>query len=211
MRKKKDLGSVLKPWKTVTQESWEKAVYGAQKQAARGGGKVKFKPKENKVRKMIPLMCMLSEDVMDNEGQRHALIETMNNQQMNTISKYMRDFLEQKSKVPKKVLEKLKEDKDFIYHLANRKNSVKSKKEVLKQKGGFLPVLAATAAAPFINVLAKSIIEPLTHLGKHKAVHRPALPPPPPPPPMYYPYPPPPPAAPIPPAAAAKPAAATHA
>ena len=172
-RRSKDISSVLDPYKTVSKETWEKAIFGAKKEALKGGGSLKWKPKEICIKKIVPLMCMLSEDVHDNEQQRHALIDNMNQKQMAQISKFMRDFLDQKTKVPPEVIERLRRDKDHIYTLAHSK-SMKKKQGALKQTGGFLPILAATALSPFVSVLAKGLLEPLTKAAVGALIPKPA-------------------------------------
>lgn len=160
IKKIKHVGSVLDPNKTVNIDNWEKAIFGVKKQVMKGGGKIKWKPKEVAIKEIIPLMCMLSQDLHGNEQQRCALIDTMNKKQMSKISKYMRDFLQQKTPVPKEILEILRKDAAEIRHLANPRVSMSKKQEVMKQNGGFLPILAL-AASPFMGVLAKSVLEPL--------------------------------------------------
>ena len=173
----KHVGSVLDPHKTVSIDNWEKAIYGAKKQMIKGGGHVKWKPKEVTIKQIIPLMCMLSQDLHGNESQRKALIDHMTNKQMSQISKFMRDFLHQKTTVPPEILKALRKDREDIEHLADVKISKKKKQERLKQNGGFLPLLAL-GAMPFINVLAKSVLEPLGKAAVNaivgKMTHKPA-------------------------------------
>ena len=52
-------------------------------------------------------------------------------------------------------LKRLKPHKSILLYLTRKKPSLKQKKEVLNQKGGFLPALAALIAPLAVDLLGK--------------------------------------------------------
>ena len=57
--------------------------------------------------------------------------------------------------VPSSSFKRLKLHKSKLLYLTRKKPSLKQKKEVLNQKGGFLPVLAALIAPLAVDLLGK--------------------------------------------------------
>ena len=128
--------SVLDPSEATSREEWEEMIYS---KIPFSGNKKKLitelNPGEYHLKKHLPLLLMLSDDVHGNQHQRHAIIETLDHDQLQAITKYMSDFLTMKhEKLPSDVIKKLKKDKDFIYALAHPEVSHENKKKLLKQK-----------------------------------------------------------------------------
>lgn len=170
---KNHIGSVLDPLKSTTREEWKAKIFGGDTEEQKGEGAkklAKLSQEEIKIKKVLPLMCMLCEDIHQNESQRHALIDHMNDAQMNQIREYMIDFLHEKYKIPSEIKRKIKKDKEFVYKIASKKIDNEEKKKALKQKGGFLP-LAALAASPLFGLLASTIIQPVIKGAVDKAFH----------------------------------------
>lgn len=168
-KSKKIKESVLDPTQATTREEWEKMVFQHIPQTGQGesDGSQKLisalNPGEIFIKKHLPLLLMLTNDSSlrsSNKMQRQTLIDTMSKEQMKAITKLMRDFLDVKYPIPPDVVDKLKEDKDLIYQLSSEQVSDDDKKNILRQKGGFLP-LAALAATPILSMLGKVALEPL--------------------------------------------------
>ena len=87
--------------------------------------------------------------------QKHQLISNMGTHQMNAISHMMKKFLNSQYPVSPRVLKKLAKDQDYVRALANGRNNMETKKQILYQKGGLIGLLAP---------LVGSLISPL--LGK---------------------------------------------
>jgi len=112
---------------------------------------------ENKaLRKHYDLFKLVSSK-NPNKKQREALIETLNKEQMGGITKLVKDFLNQKYTVPPKTMKQMKKDKAYIYALINSKTNINDKKQILKQKGGFLGLLAPLAGALLPGLLGPVI------------------------------------------------------
>lgn len=76
-----------------------------------------------------------------NKQQREVLIQSLNKTQMNDISRLLKAFMSRKLPVSSGVISKLKKDKQFLYCLANCATPLDKRKEIVRQKGGFLPLL----------------------------------------------------------------------
>lgn len=95
-----------------------------------------------------------------NTRQRKALINTMNKSQMQATKGMVNDFLNQRYPVPPKIIKRLKRDKQFIYDLVDRKTLFERQKKILRQRGGFLGILAGLAATilpSLLNPIIKAI------------------------------------------------------
>jgi len=98
----------------------------------------KSKPKKV-LEKNVHLVNMITNN--RNKEQQRALIETMNPKQMKGLATYLDQFLGGRIHIPKKTLNKLYKDKEFIYDLL-KKIPLKKKKALLLQKGGSIQSLA---------------------------------------------------------------------
>ena len=93
---------------------------------------------------------------------RKAMIENMNNSQVESIGKILRSFLQSKVQLPPRLIKQLKRDRDYIEALTatgNRRVPVKLKRQVIRQRGGIF-----AAAIPAALKLLAPIVGPI--LGK---------------------------------------------
>ena len=98
-----------------------------------------------------------------NVKQRQAVVESMNDHQVQQIGKMMKKALNMKRKLPKKDIRKLLRDRTLKDAIVNGKGSINTRKKILKlklrnQKGGFLgPLLpsALSLAKPAIQTFGK--------------------------------------------------------
>ena len=161
---KKIKESVLDPTKATTRKEWEDMVFNYIPQTGEGGSRqliTALNPGEIHLKEHLPLLLMLSLDSPHhNQTQRHAVIDHMNQTQMDVISQFLYDFLHLKYPIPPDVVDQLVKDKKTIYKLVSDQTSLDEKKQTLKQRGGFLP-LAALAGAPLLGLLGKVALEPL--------------------------------------------------
>jgi len=105
--------------------------------------KKKPKKKKSKSKQIIDTHVHLINMIANNRNkkQKEAMIETMNQKQMNGIKRYLKEFLEGRVEIPKNLLKKLAKDKQFIYDLL-KDLPLKEKKTLLIQKGGSIQSLA---------------------------------------------------------------------
>ena len=87
--------------------------------------------------------------------QRRDMITTANRGQIESISEIALNLLKGNILVPKSSFERLKPHKDKLLYLTRKKPSLKQKKQVLNQKGGFLPALAGLIAPLAVDLLGK--------------------------------------------------------
>ena len=110
---------------------------------------------------MIPDLLLANLISRDNRNaiQRQALIDTMNMQQMRRIGRVVRGFLNSRYKMSNKQLKALAKNRDFVMALVNRNVPLTTKKQVLKQKGGFLgallPLATSVLAKPLTSLIGK--------------------------------------------------------
>lgn len=83
------------------------------------------------------------------------MIAHANREQMVAIGEVALNLLKGNIIVPSSSFKRLKPHQSKLLYLTRKKPSLKQKKEVLKQKGGFLPALAALIAPLAFDLLGK--------------------------------------------------------
>ena len=83
------------------------------------------------------------------------MITAANRGQIESISEIALNLLKSNILIPKSSFKRLKPYKDKLLYLTRKKPSLKQKKEVLNQKGGFLPALAGLVAPLAVDLLGK--------------------------------------------------------
>lgn len=113
--------------------------------------------------KSCDLWILISSENKD-ERMRKQLINQMDEKQMDRIGDLMQDLLDGNLRLPDDVLRQLARDKEDIRdieRLANKKVAVKRRKKILRQKGGFLqllaPLLIPAAAGPIFKFIGEKI------------------------------------------------------
>lgn len=107
--------------------------------------------KQSQLRQHLPFLraCFKS-----NKKQQKDMITHANIEQMEAIREVALTILKGNIIVPTSSFKRLKPHKSKLLYLTRKKPSLK-KKEVLNQKGGFLPALAALVAPRAVDLLAK--------------------------------------------------------
>ena len=77
------------------------------------------------------------------------------NTRLSKLKRHLPYLLKGNIIIPKSSFERLKPYKDKLLYLTRKKPSLKQKKEVLNQKGGFLPALAGLIAPVAVDLLGK--------------------------------------------------------
>ena len=83
------------------------------------------------------------------------MIAHANRGQMEAIGEVAVNLLKGNIIVPSSSFKRLKPPKSNLLYLTRKKPSLKEKKEMLNQKGGFLPALAALIAPLAVDLLGK--------------------------------------------------------
>ena len=99
--------------------------------------------KQSKLRQHLPFLC---ECFKTNEKKKKDMIIHANIGQIEAIGEVVLNLLKGNIIVPTSSFKRLKPHKSKLLYLTSKKPSLKKKKEVLHQKGGFLPALAALVA-----------------------------------------------------------------
>lgn len=95
-----------------------------------------------------------------NAKQRNAIIDTMDNNQMNQFARVVKQFMSSDYKMPAKHMKRLQKDNKFVRALINPKVPLSTRKQILQQsqRGGFigavLPMLLKSVAAPLLGSVA---------------------------------------------------------
>ena len=84
---------------------------------------------------------------------RNALIELGTNEEIDSISECILNILQGKVKLKSQEIKKLQKIKQYLRLLANKKCSIKKRKTLLKQKGGFLAALIPLAISAVTSLL----------------------------------------------------------
>ena len=98
--------------------------------------------KQSKLRQHLSFLC---ECFKSNEKQQKDI----------AIGEVALNLLKGNIKVPTSSCKRLKPHNSKLLYLTRKKPSLKKKKEVLNQKGGFLPALAALVAPLAVDLLSK--------------------------------------------------------
>ena len=107
--------------------------------------------KQSKLRQHLPFLCACFKS---NEKQQKDMITHANIGQMEAIGEVALNVLKGNIIAPTSSFKRLKPHKSKLLYLTRKKLSLK-KKEVLNQKGGFLPALAALVAPLAVDLLGK--------------------------------------------------------
>ena len=108
--------------------------------------------KQSKFQQHLPFLCACFKS---NGKQRKDMIAHANRGQMEAIGEVALNLLKGNIIVPSSSFKRLKPHKSKLLYLTRKKPSLKQKKEVLNQKGGFLPALAALIAPLAVDLLGK--------------------------------------------------------
>ena len=106
----------------------------------------------SKLKSHLPFLCACFKG---HGKQRRDMITAANRGQIESISEIALNLLKGNILIPKSSFERLKPYKDKLLYLTRKKPSLKQKKEVLNQKGGFLPALAGLVAPLAVDLLGK--------------------------------------------------------
>jgi hypothetical protein len=108
-------------------------------------------PKKTLTLKHIDFLTLLGDS--KNKKRRNALIDIATNGEIDSISECILNILQ--GKVPLKPFQtkKLQKIKKYLRLLASKKCSIKNRKKILKQKGGFLGALIPVAIAAISSLL----------------------------------------------------------
>lgn len=111
-------------------------------------------PKHSKVNQHLPFLCTCFKST---GKQRKDMIAHANKGQMEAISEIALNLLKGNMLIPTCTpsFKRLKPHKSKLLYLTHKKPSLKQKKQVLNQKGGFLPALASLIAPLAIGLLGK--------------------------------------------------------
>ena len=109
-------------------------------------------PKHSKVNQHLPFLCTCFKST---GKQRKDMIAHANKGQMEAISEIALNLLKGNMLIPTPSFKRLKPHKSKLLYLTRKKPSLKKKKQVLNQKGGFLPALASLIAPLAIDLLGK--------------------------------------------------------
>ena len=108
--------------------------------------------KQCKFQQHLPFLCACFKS---NGKQRKDMIAHANRGQMEAIGEVTLNLLKGNIIVPSSSFKLLKPHKSKLLYLTRKKPSLKQKKEVINQKGGFLSALAALAAPLAVDLLGK--------------------------------------------------------
>ncbi len=112
-----------------------------------------------------------------NKNQRAQLIESLNQKQVCEIQDVVKAFLDRKIDVPPNVISKLKKDKAFLYEFCKSNTPLREKKEMIYQKGGFLPFLlplliGSGVTGAVVKFAGKKIAKPILKAVVKKGVNK---------------------------------------
>lgn len=91
-----------------------------------------------------------------NKKLRGSVLKTCNDDAIKAIVEIIINTLNGNNKISKHVLTRLKKHKSILRTLACSRKSLKAKRKILIQKGGFLPVLIGTVLSGIIGKLISS-------------------------------------------------------
>lgn len=98
--------------------------------------------------------CFLSEKNIP-KHERDQLLKGFTSKQVNTLSWLCNQcFYHSGIKLPEKEKRKLKRHSKFLDQFTNNKNNIDKKRKLLRQKGGFLPLLLPFLIKPLLKAVA---------------------------------------------------------
>ena len=107
---------------------------------------------QSRVQQHLPFLCT---SFKNNGKQQKEMIAHVNKGQMETIGEIALNLLKGNIMIPDSSFKWLKPHKSNLFHLTRKKPSLKHKKAVLNQKGGFLSTLATLIAPLATELLGK--------------------------------------------------------
>ena len=113
---------------------------------------LKIPKHSTKVNQHLPFLCTCFKST---GKQRKDMIAHANKGQMEAIGEIALNLLKGNMLIPTPSFKRLKPHKSKLLYLTRKKPSLKKKKQVLNQKGGFLPALASLIAPLAIDLLGK--------------------------------------------------------
>ena len=125
---------------------------GTTTQSKRKHSKRRGMAKQSKVKQHLPFLCICFKS---NGKQRKDMIAHANKGQMEAIGEIALNLLKGNIVVPNSSFTRLKPHKAKLLYLTRKKPSLKQKKQVLNQKGGFLPALSSLIAPLAVDLLGK--------------------------------------------------------
>lgn len=108
--------------------------------------------KHSKVKQHLPFLCTCFKST---GKQRKDMIAYANKGQIEAIGEIALNLLKGNILVPNSSFKRLKPHKSKLLYLTRKTPSLKQKKGVLNQKGGFLPALATLIAPLAVDLLGK--------------------------------------------------------
>ena len=108
--------------------------------------------RQSKLRQHLPFLCACFKT---NGKQRKHMITHANRGRMEAIGEVALNLLKGNIIVPTSSFKRLKPHKSKLLYLSRKKPSLKKKKDLPYQKGGFLPPLAALVAPLAVDLLGK--------------------------------------------------------
>ena len=113
----------------------------------------KYKINVKRIKKHMPFFATILQNIT-NKKQRDALIDKITSDQMNTIKHVVNCFLRHQIKLPPEEFKKMKRQRKLLYALTDNAFKAKTRKRILRQKGGFI-------LGPLLASLAPSLVEPI--------------------------------------------------
>ena len=92
-----------------------------------------------------------------NNKERKQIIKSASKRKINIILNCIVNVLEKNLNLPQEQLEKLKKFKSVLRRLANKEESIETKKQVLVQKGGFLQFLIPAVISGITSIVSSLI------------------------------------------------------
>lgn len=107
------------------------------------------------LKKNLPFLSLLAAK-KGKSNQKNALIDTMTRPQLNAYKQTLKNVLKRKYQIPDKVVKSMKRDRKYIYKLLHPKTPESEQRNIMKQKGGFAPLLL-----PLVTSILPSLMEPV--------------------------------------------------
>ena len=108
--------------------------------------------KHSKVNQHLPFLCTCFKST---GKQQKEMLANANKGQIEAVGEIALNLLKGNILIPNSSFKRLKPHKSKLLYLTRKKPTLKQKKQVLNQKGGFLPALAALVAPLAVDLLGK--------------------------------------------------------
>lgn len=90
--------------------------------------------------------------------QRKAIVHTADKDLILCLCEIILNLLTGNVKVPDKIIDQLRKHKDCLRTLAEQRTSLKTRRDILEQKGGFLPILLT----PILSIAGQLLADLVT-------------------------------------------------